>query len=271
MCRQSVTSRASEAGLRQSATSRVPNDRHLVSASKSSRLVAALRVSFGVVLFAGWVAETIIWVASTIHLANAGNTMAVVSAVVALLLLALLAGMEGLEVAVIDHWRTVFTGGRTSELARWLSARQLFVALTVTSATLLARRSVIVVPLTSTRLTAGAPASIFDLTWIGFTVLWFGQIVPKALAATNSDGYLRLLRRPLFPLVAIVRAVGVTQPGEWVASTASRVFGWTRNTPEEIVAEAATARAWSTLTSEDGPASEDGPPSGDGPASCQAD
>ncbi len=235
----------------------VPNDRRLVSASRSSRLVSALRVSFGVVLFAGWVAETIIWVASTIHLANAGETMAVVSAVVALLLLALLAGMEGLEVAVIDHWRTVFIGGSTSELARWLSARQLFVALTVTSATLLARRSVIVVPFTSARVTAGVPASVFDLTWIGFTVLWFGQIVPKALAATNSVGYLQLLRRPLFPLVAVVRAVGVTQPGEWVASTASRMMGWTRKTPEEIVAEAAAAQAWSALTPEDGPASED--------------
>ncbi len=195
-----------------------------------------LRSVFGVLLFAAYCVETVIWVGSTVHLAGKGHVTAVVSAIVALALITLLAGMEGLEVSVIDRWRELFAGKTTAALGGWLSARQLFVALIVTSATLLAHRSILVVPFTSTHI-SGALEPIFDLTWTGFTVLWFAQIVPKVLAATDPERYLRHLRRSLFPLVEFVRVIGVSQPGEWTASLIARRTGWIAGLPEEVTAE----------------------------------
>ena len=122
--------------------------------------------------------------------------------------------MEGLEVAVIDRWRVCYPDRTTSELTGWLAARQLFVALIMTSATLLANRDTIIVPGTSTTIDGRLLLGLFDLTWTGFTVLWFAQIFPKDLAATNPDRYLEHLRR-LFPVVEVVRKIGVSQPGEW--------------------------------------------------------
>jgi hypothetical protein len=55
------------------------------------------------------------------------------------------------------------SGGSTNYLAGWLAARQLFVALIVTAATLLANRSVIVIPGTPVRITDGFVLDIFDL------------------------------------------------------------------------------------------------------------
>jgi hypothetical protein len=193
-----------------------------------------LRTAFGVLLFAAWCFETAMWVASTVYLVGQGNASAVISAVVALALMTLLAGMEGLEVSVIDRWRELFPGKTTSALGGWLSARQLFVALIVTSATILANRSTLVVPFTSTHISGGSlQAKIFDLTWTGFTVLWFAQILPKVVAATDPARYLRLLRRSLFPLVEAVRVLGVSQPGEWAASLIGGRFGWVHRTAEE--------------------------------------
>jgi hypothetical protein len=219
------------------------------------RIGSALRVGFGVVLFAGWVIETIVWVSSTVDLAEKGNGTAVVTAVAAVALMVLLAGMEGLEVAVIDRWRELFPGQTALSLARWLAARQLFVALIVTSATLLARRSTLIVPGTSAKATSGVLASVFDLTWTGFTVLWFAQIVPKTLAATNPDAYLRLLRPTLFPLVAVVRSAGVSQPGEWVAAAIRHATNLAPAAEEQITAaalprEESLAKAWRALIPE---------------------
>jgi len=185
-----------------------------------------LRTVFGLLLFAAYCVETVIWVWSTVHLAAQGHATAVISAVVTLGLFALLAGMEGLEVSVIDRWRELFPGKTTAVLGGWLSARQLFVAFTVTAATLLAHRSTLVVPFTSTHITGGFQEAVFDLTWIGFTVLWFAQILPKALAATDPARYLRYFRRSLFPLVEFIRVIGVSRPGEWAASLIARRFGW---------------------------------------------
>ena len=189
-------------------------------------LRSAPRVIFGVVLFLGWGIESFFWLYATGHSAADGDAMPVVTAVATLSLLVLLAGMEGLEVAVIDRWRSLYPERTTSDLAGWLAARQLFVALIVTTATLLAHRDAIVIPGSSSEVKGGLVLGLFDLTWTGFTVLWFAQIFPKHLAATNPDRYLLHLRRTLFPIVEGVRRVGVSQPGEWVASSVERRLDW---------------------------------------------
>src|SRR5215211_3711513 len=211
-----------------------------MSGGDGTSLRSAPRVTFGVVLFIAWGLETVLWVASTIDLAADGEITPVITALVALSLMTLLAGMEGLEVAVIDRWRINFPDRTTNELAGWLAARQLFVALIVTSATLLANRSTIIVPGTGASIEEGFLLKVFDVTWTGFTVLWFAQIFPKHLAATNPDRYLRHLRS-LFPVVEVVRKIGVSQPGEWVAVVVERRLNWPM-TPAEEMQEAVIPR-----------------------------
>jgi hypothetical protein len=197
-----------------------------------------LRNVIGTLLFAAWCFETAMWVASTVYLVGQGKATAIITAVVALALMALLAGMEGLEVSVIDRWRELFPGKTTSALGGWLSARQLFVAMIVTTATILAHRDTWVVPFTSIHISGtSVQAKILDISWTGFTVLWFAQILPKVVAATDPARYLRLLRRSLFPLVEVVRVLGVSLPGEVAASLVGRRFGWVHRIPEEERAE----------------------------------
>jgi hypothetical protein len=210
------------------------------TAEHVSGLRSAPRVTFGVVLFLGWGIETFFWVYATIHSAADGDVMPVVTAVAAIALLVLLAGMEGLEVAVIDRWRSLYPERSTSDLAAWLAARQFFVALIV---------------------------GLFDLTWTGFTVLWFAQIFPKHLAATNPDRYLVHLRNTLFPIVEVVRQVGVSQPGEWVASNVEGRLDWhaTHVTGIEEVPpahEQSLATIWRELIPESAPAGSP-PPAGE--------
>jgi hypothetical protein len=223
-------------------------------------LRTAPRVTFGVVLFLAWGIETFFWLYATVHSAADGDVMPVVTAVAAIALLVLLAGMEGLEVAVIDRWRSLYPERTTSDLVAWLAARQLFVALIVTTATLLAHRDAIVIPGSSSEVTQGLVLGLFDLTWTGFTVLWFAQIFPKHLAATNPDRYLVHLRRTLFPIVEGVRQVGVSQPGEWVAASVERRLDWPLPHVESIeevppVPEQSLATIWRELIPESAPAS----------------
>jgi hypothetical protein len=185
-----------------------------------------LRWGIGVLLFLAWGTETILWITTSVHLVASGNVISGVTAVAALALLGLLCGMEGLEVSVIDRWQMVWPGRPPSHLAGWLAARQLFVALIVTTATLLANQSVIFIPGTSARITGGFTTGLFDLTWTGLTVLWFAQICPKHLGATNPDRYLARLQRLLFPLVAIVHSLGISQPGEWTADAVEYWLDW---------------------------------------------
>jgi hypothetical protein len=185
-----------------------------------------LRPGIGVVLFLVWGIETILWVWTNVRLVGNGDMTSGITAVGALALLILLGGMEGLEVSVIDRWEKVWPGQPASCLARWLAARQLFVALIVTTATLLANRSVIFIPGTSGQITGGFITGLFDLTWIGLTVLWFAQICPKHLGATNPDRYLARLQRVLFPLVSAVHFIGVSQPGEWTADAVEYMLDW---------------------------------------------
>jgi len=181
------------------------------------------RKAFGFALFIAWGLATFVWLMSTLFLVTHGDVVAGVSAIAAVALLALLGCMEGLEVSVIDRWQKAFPGRSTGQLAQWLAARQLFVALIVTAATLLANRSAIVVPGTGLHVTNGFTLSVFDLVWTTLTVLWFAQIFPKHLGATNPDRYLDGLRGPLFPIVNVVHRIGISQPGEW---TADAVEGW---------------------------------------------
>jgi hypothetical protein len=193
-----------------------------MATTQASSVRSAPRVVFGVVLLVVWGLASVVWVASTINLVADGEAMAVVTAVVALALLALLAGMEGLEVAVIDRWQALYPDRSLSLLAAWLAARQLFVALIVTTATLLINRSEIIVPFTSVSIEEGILHKVFDVAWTTLTVLWFAQVFPKHLAATNPDRYLKHLRRSLFPVVEFVRRLGMSQPGEWAASAVER-------------------------------------------------
>jgi hypothetical protein len=185
-----------------------------------------LRTAFGVVLFLGWGLLTFAWVASTVYLAAHGVFTAVITAACAVALLLLLGGMEGLEVSVIDRWEKVWPGRRESDLAAWLAARQLFVALIVTAATLLANRSVVVIPGTSIHIKNGFFLGVFDLVWTTLTVLWFAQIFWKHLGATNPDRYLTVLSRALFPIVEVVRKIGISQPGEWTADFVESQIVW---------------------------------------------
>ena len=192
-----------------------------------------LRTWFGAVLFVAWGILTIIWVVSTVYSVANGSIVAGVSAVAALALLVLLGGMEGLEVSVIDRWQKWWPRWTMSDLAGWLAARQLFVALIVTAATLLADRSVIVVPGTSVQTTNTFVLGVFDLVWTTLTVLWFAQIFWKHLGATNPDRYLTRLRGSLCPIVAFVRWVGVSQPGEWTADVVEHWLEWPAG-PDEL-------------------------------------
>ena len=84
--------------------------------------------------------------------------------------------------------------------------------------------------------TDATAVKLFAIVWTGFTVLWFAQILPKHLAATNPDRYLRHLQRTCFPIVDAVRIVGVSQPGEWSAKALERGLDW--HEPESDLEEA---------------------------------
>jgi hypothetical protein len=228
------------------------------SAQQVSGLRSAPQATFGAVLFVAWAIESFFWLYATVHSVADGEIAPLITAVGALALLVLLFGMEGLEVAVIDRWRSMYPERTTSDLAAWLAARQLFVALIVTTATILAHRDAIIIPGSSSEITSGIVLAIFDLTWTGFTVLWFAQIFPKHLAATNPDRYLAHMRALLFPIVEVVRRIGVSKPGEWVAAGVERRLDWHReHVPgiEEVppVHEQSLATIWRELIPESAP------------------
>jgi hypothetical protein len=79
----------------------------------------------------------------------------------------------------------------------------------VTTTTLLAEPESIPIPFSSMVITGGVALKAFTITWTFLTVLWFMQILPKHMAAMNSDRYLERTRKLLFPLVEIVRQSGI--------------------------------------------------------------
>jgi hypothetical protein len=222
-----------------------------------SRASGALRATVGMVLFIAWAALTILWVYDAIYKFAHGEAGPAIMAVVALLLMLLLAGMEGLEVAVIDRWTHLYPEATMSDLAAWIAARQLFVALIVTAATLLAERHSIAIPFVSTEITSPVALKVFNLVWTTLTVLWFMQIVPKHLAATNADRYLKLTQAALSPFINVVRVIGISWPAEKTAVALQSLIGW----HAEPTLEKAPARGvpsltagWAALTAEHAPA-----------------
>jgi hypothetical protein len=230
-----------------------------MTTEQGSRAGGALRATFGVVLFIAWAVLTILWVYDAIYKLAHGEAGPLIMAVVALLLMSLLAVMEGLEVAVIDRWSHLYPDRSTSDLAGWLAARQLFVALIVTAATMLAERDSIAVPFLSTEITSPAGLKIFNLVWTGLTVLWFMQIFPKHMAATNADRYLSLTRAAFFPVVEFVRVIGISWPAEKTAKAVQNRLDWH---PEPTLEKAPSrgavslAAGWAALTPEPAPAAQ---------------
>jgi hypothetical protein len=236
----------------------------VTSTQGTSGVSSGLRTAFGVVLFVGWGIATVLWVYGAFHALGEGEPGPLIRAVCALLLMILLAGMEGLEVAVIDRWRELYPDRSTHELAAWLAARQLFVALICTTATLLAEPELIVVPFSSVEIKGGVALKAFTIVWTGLTLLWFMQIFPKHMAATNPDRYLKFTQGTLFPIVEVVRKIGIAQPGEWVAQVVQSRLNWhaeptlekaPRRQPESL------AEAWAALIPDRGPAAQR-PPDG---------
>ena len=227
-----------------------------------TRTSGAMRATFGIVLFIIWAILTILWVYDAFYALVHGEPGPLIWAVVALLLMSLLAGMEGLEVAVIDRWAHLYPERSMSDLAGWLAARQLFVALIVTAATMLAERDSIAVPFLSTAITSPAGLKIFNLVWTGLTVLWFMQILPKHMAATNADRYLKVTRAALFPVVRFVQIIGISWPAEKTAKAVQNLLSWH---PEPTLERAPSrgdvslATGWAALTPEHAPAAHRAP------------
>jgi len=210
----------------------------------------ALRATVGVVLFAVWAVMTILWFYDAIHALIHGEAGPAIKAVVWLLLMLLLAGMEGLEVAVIDRWSHLYPERTTADLAGWLAARQLFVALIVTGATLLADRDSLAIPFVATPFTGGVALKIFNLVFTTLTVLWFMQIFPKHMAATNADRYLKVFQAALFPVVEFVRVIGISWPAEKTAQAVQNRLDWHAEPTLETVAsrhDESLAKAWAAL------------------------
>src|SRR5215203_241422 len=231
----------------------------MTTEQRQSRAGGVARATFGAVLLIIWGVLTILWVYDAIYKLVHGEAGPAIWAVVALLLMFLLLLMEGLEVGVIDRWSHLYPDRAMSDLAGWLAARQLFVALIVTAATMLAERHSIAIPFLSTEITAPAALKIFNLVWTGLTVLWFAQIFPKHMAATNADRYLDLTRRPLFPVVEFVRMIGISWPAEKVAKAVQNRSGWhPEPVPETAPSRGAVSLAagWAALTPDDGPAAQ---------------
>jgi hypothetical protein len=223
-----------------------------------SRATGALRTTVGLVLFIVWGVLTILWVYDALHALVDGEASPAIRAVGALLLLVLLAGMEGLEVVYIHLWRQMHPERTQHDLAAWLAARQLFVALIVVAATLLVERDSIAIPFVSTEITGSVALKIFNLVWTTLTVLWFAQILPKHMAATNADRYLKLTRAALSPVVEFVRRIGISWPAEITAKAVQNRLGWHAGPTLERAPRRGEdlADVWAALIPERGPAAQ---------------
>ena len=223
-----------------------------------SRASGAVRATFGMVLFIVWGVLTVLWVYDAIYKLVHGEPGPAIAAVVALLLMLVLAVMEGLEVVVIDRWSHLYPDRTVSDLAAWLAARQMFVALIVTAATMLAERHSIAIPFTSTEITGAVALKIFNVVWTTLTVLWFMQIFPKHMAAINAGPLPQSDARAAVPGRQCGPVIGISWPAEKTAKAVQNLLGWH---PEPTLERAPRrgedlADAWAALTPEDGRAAQ---------------
>lgn len=213
----------------------------------------AARATFGTVLFIAWGVLSILWVYDAIYRLAHGEPGPAIAALVAILLMLVLAVMEGLEVVMIDGWSQLYPDRTSHDLAAWLAARQMFVALIVTSASMLCERHSIAIPFTSTEITGAVKLKVFNVIWTTLTILWFMQILPKVMAAINPDRYLKVTGWAALPVVNFVKAIGISWPAEKTAGGVQKVLGW----HAEPTLEGAPRRgedladAWAALTPED--------------------
>src|SRR3954447_10458211 len=170
----------------------------------------AARATFGMVLFIAWGVLSILWVYDAIYKLVHGEPGPAIAAVVALLLMLVLAVMEGLEVVMIHSWSQLYPERTAHDLGDWLAARQMFVAFIVSAATILAARDAIAIPFTSTEITGSVSLKIFNVVWTPLTILWFMQILPKVLAATNPQRYLNVTGGAALPVVRFVQMIGIS-------------------------------------------------------------
>jgi hypothetical protein len=234
----------------------------MTTEQRQSRSGEGLRATVGVVLFVVWAVLAILWVYDAIYKLVDGEAGPAIRAVVWLLLLLVLACMEGAEMAVGLRWGHLYPDRGMSYLADWLAARQLFVALIVTAATLLADRDSLAIPFVATPFTGAVALKIFNLVFTTLTVLWFMQIFPKHMAAVNADRYLKLTGRVVFPAVEFVRVIGISWPAEKIAKIVQNRFGWhAEPVPETAPSRGAVSlpAGWAALTLEDGGAAQHPP------------
>jgi hypothetical protein len=218
----------------------------------------AARAAFGTVLFIAWGVLSILWVYDAIDKLAHGEAEPAIAAVVAVLLMLVLAVMEGLEVVMIHDWNRLYPDRTAHDLAAWLAARQMFVALIVTAAAMLAERHSIAIPFTSTEITGPVKLKIFNVIWTTLTILWFMQILPKHMAAINPDRYLKVTGGAALPVVNLVKAIGISWPAEKTAGGIQKLLGWQAEPTLEGAPRrgADLADAWAALTPDDGRAAQ---------------
>jgi hypothetical protein len=225
----------------------------MTTEQRQSRASGVARATFGMVLFIAWGVLSVLWVYDAIYKLAHGEPGPAIAAVVALLLMFVLAVMEGLEVVMIHDWNRIYPDSTAHDLAAWLAARQMFVAFIVSAATILAQRTSIAIPFTSTEITGEVTLKIFNVIWTPLTVLWFAQILPKLMAAINPDRYLKVTGGTALPVVNVVKAIGISWPAEKTAAAVQNRLGW----HAEPTLEGAPRRgedladAWAALIPED--------------------
>jgi hypothetical protein len=226
-----------------------------------SRASGVARATFGMVLFIAWGVLSVLWVYDAIYKLAHGEAGPAIAAVVALLLMIVLAVMEGLEVVMIHGWNQLYPDRTAHDLAAWLAARQMFVAFIVSAATILAQRTSIAIPFTSTEITGEVTLKIFNVIWTPLTILWFMQILPKHFAAINPDRYLKVTGGPALPVVNAVKVIGISWPAEKTAAAFQSLLGWHAEPTLERAPRpgADLADAWAALTPEDGRAAQRSP------------
>lgn len=133
---------------------------------------------------------------------------------------------EGFEVSVIDlsdkdcgPLGDSITGKHLREvqvsLQCCLANRQIFVALAITAATLLTTFPALNMPFEGTT-TSSSALALFPLSYVTLTVLWFSQVAPKLLAATDPEEFFALSQW-LWPTVKAMSRLGLPDPGAQVA------------------------------------------------------